>query len=149
MSQILNNLVLYQIPVSVSTFEHLDHLLTPHILQYYFHEFLFSLSNFSINYYYCFIHSICLKILWPFPLHCIPSCISKPTFKISASLPEDTLYCLPPCVSAAAESFQFIFVWKRLHPDVIFSTDISTNSRIELVVTCFHCFEDAFPFIVF
>lgn len=41
MSQILNNLVLYQIPVSVSTFEHLDHLLTPHILQYYSDEFLF------------------------------------------------------------------------------------------------------------
>ena len=30
-----------------------------------------------------------------------------------------------------------MFVWKRLHPDLIFPTDISTNNRIELVVTFF------------
>lgn len=108
-------------------------------------DFLFSLSNFSANYYYCFKHSICLKILWPFPLHFIPSCITKPTSKTSVSLPERYSLLLPPYASAAVEPFQF-----HLHENVFILTSffpliLPHNSRIELVVTCFHCFEDAIP----
>ena len=109
MSQILNNLVLYQIPVSVSTFEHLDHLLTPHILQYYSDEFLFFQTSQQIIIIALYIQ---YALRYYDPSHCTLSLLAYPN-----QHPRLVCICLKIRKGEISLSLQPLYqiVWDELH----------------------------------